>query len=840
MGGEQKASSDARGASPQGGRARGSGAGADEGTMGGKRAGGRKPGRPGERPARRTDPVPLLPLRGLVPFPGLVLPLQVGRAFSVTAAHEALAGDQHLVLVAQRDAECLDPGPDDLYAMGALACVHQIFRGEGGTHKVIVEVGPRAVLEAVERRDDAFWARVREVQEPPAQGAEVEALMRTVRTRFFAYMNLQPSLPEGVGQLVAQAETPSLLADTVAAYTAIPFTDKQRLLEMVDAAQRLQTLADLLENELALLEIQRRITDRVRSRMTRSQREYFLREQLRAIEEELGYREGGEGVEELREQILTSGMPEAVRRVALREHQRLSRMLPLTPQAVVVADYLDWLIHMPWDKRTEDNLDLRHVARILDEDHYGLEEPKQRILEYLAVKKISKRMREPILCFVGPPGVGKTSLAGSVARALGRRFVRKSLGGVRDEAEIRGHRRTYVGALPGRIIQSIRKAGVRNPVFLLDEIDKMGQGLGGDPAAALLEVLDPDENHAFSDHYLEVEFDLSEVLFICTANVAANIPPVLMDRLEVIELTGYTVEEKLQIARRHLLPRELAAHGLEAERVEVPDEVLLALIERYTREAGVRNLRQCLARVLRKIAAEEATADRPPPGRRVVTVEMLRTFLGPAPYRRGPEGPKEGVGTVTSLARTEAGGRSLVIECTCMAGKGELTLTGQLGDVMQESVKTALSWVRSRCGRPGVVPPRHAVDLHVHVPEGATPKDGPSAGLPVLCALASAMSGCPARRDIAMTGEVTLQGRVLPVGGIKEKILAAHREGIREVIIPKANADDLEKVPPGVLREVRVRLVERVEECLREVVPGLKGQFRSRAPTHVARGRGEG
>ena len=795
---------------------------------------------PKASPSPTASRLPVLPLRGLVAFPGLVLPLQVGRDLSVGAVHEALGRNHEILLLAQRDPECLDPTTGDLFEMGAVGHVHQCFKSEGGTHKVIVEANGRARVLTLLREGDCLWAEVAMVAEPPIEGPEVEALVRTVRARFFAYLELQPNMPESIGQQVAQTADGPRLADAVAAYTAIPFSDKQRLLEVIDPEERLRMLADLLENEIALLEIQRRISDRVRGRLNKSQKEYFLKEQLRAIEEELGHQDpSAAGVSELKEKILECGMPEEVQKVALREQQRLSRMLPLTPQAVVITEYLDWLVHMPWHERTEDNLDLRHVKRILDEDHYGLDEPKQRILEYLAVKKLSHSLREPILCLVGPPGVGKTSLARSVARAMGRRFVRKSLGGVRDEAEIRGHRRTYVGAMPGRILQSIRKAGVRNPVFLLDEIDKMGQDSRGDPASALLEVLDPDENSTFSDHYLEVEFDLSEVLFVCAANVAANIPPVLMDRLEMIELSGYTLDEKVHIAQDHLLPRETAAHGLAPGQVVFPPEVLKHIVESYTREAGVRNLRKSLAQVLRKVATEQAAAEAPPAEPQTMTAERVRHYLGPAPYRRQPSGPPESVGTVTGMAWTETGGRSMVIEVSCMPGKGDLTLTGQLGDVMQESVKTALSWVRSRCARPGVIPQRHTVDLHVHVPDGATPKDGPSAGLPVVCALASALSGCPARRDVAITGEITLQGRVLPVGGIKEKVLAAHREGIKRMFIPRGNEDDLEKVPEEVRKALEFIYVDRVEECLREVVPGLKTQFRTRPDAAAPKGQGK-
>jgi len=797
--------------------------------------------------------LPVLPLRGLVAFPGLVMTLQVGREPSVTAVHAAMAADHRLLLVAQRAPDLADPEGKDLFAVGCVGEVLQCFREASGIYKTIVEASERARATNVSAEGGCLRADAEAIEEPPCEDAEAEALMRTVQARFFSYLGKNPNLPESVGRLVSQASDVGRLTDLVATYLVIPFSDKQRLLEMSGPGDRLNALAEILENEISLLEIQDRISDRVRSRLNQSQKEYFLKEQLRAIEEELGQENpAGASITELREKILSSGMPEEVQRLALAEHARLSRMLPLSPQSVVITEYLDWLIHMPWTASTEDNLDLRHAQQVLDEDHYGLEEPKERILEFLAVKKLSQRIREPILCFVGPPGVGKTSLAKSVARALGRRFVRKSLGGVRDEAEIRGHRRTYVGALPGRIVQSIRKAGVRNPVFLLDEIDKMGQDAHGDPASALLEVLDPDENYAFSDHYLEVEFNLSGVLFICTANLASSIPPVLLDRLEVIELAGYTLEEKVAIAQRHLLAEELEAHGLGAGAVELPTDVLRHVIEAYTREAGVRNLRKCLARMLRKVAAEVAAlrqaqggpehgrgAAAPPPGEpagpRVLARERVRALLGPAPYRRQPIGPAERVGTVTSLAWTEFGGRSMAIEVSCMPGKGELTLTGQLGDIMQESVKTALSWVRAKCARPGTIPMRHTVDIHIHVPEGATPKDGPSAGLPVVCALASALSGRPARNDVAITGEVTLQGRVLPVGGIKEKVLAARREGITQIFLPRDNEDDLEKIPDEVRRAIRFTFVERVEDCLREVVPGLRSQFRARADTHLYR-----
>jgi len=773
--------------------------------------------------------LPVVPLRELVVFPHLVVPLMLARQTSIQAVRSATADNGLVFLLSQVDGAVDAPTTEDFYGVGTVARVLQLFRVNEETHKVIVEAIGRARVEQLRFARDRYRAVIEVIPERVHHTTETEALVRTVRGQFFSYASAILTVPDNIVELVGIIDEPDQLADTVAAYADLGIEFKQQLLAEPDAGKRLGQLASRLERELKILRIQRDITDRVRGRIQKSQKDYFLREQLRAIEEELGRSDpSASQYAELEAAIDAAGMPEAAMPVAQRELKKLRRTAPMTPQSAVCEEYLHWLSSMPWRQRTEDNLDLAHAAEVLDRHHWGLEEPKKRVLEYLAVKQLcGQKQAEPILCLVGPPGVGKTSLARSVAESLGRKFVRKSLGGVRDEAEIRGHRRTYVGAMPGRIIQSIRKAGRRNPVFLLDEIDKLAADFRGDPASALLEVLDPDENHSFSDHYLEVEFDLSDVLFITTANLASAIPPVLRDRMEVIDLSGYTLHEKIEIARRHLLPRQLEAHGLRPGNLRLSKPTLARIIEHYTSEAGVRNLNKRLADVCRKVATQLAgakTARRRRTKSRIKAVSVstrnLAEILGPEPFRNEHRGRGRSVGTATGLAWTEVGGRLMTVEASWMPGKGHVTLTGQLGSVMQESAQAAVTFVRSH-GAMFNMEGRlfDTIDLHVHVPEGATPKDGPSAGLAMVAAVVSSLSGKAVRRDVAATGEITLRGRVLGIGGLKEKVLAAHRNGLRTVVLPESNRGDLVKIPDEIREATEFIFVREVTEALQTLIP---------------------
>lgn len=778
--------------------------------------------------------LPVVPLRELVVFPHLVVPLMLARTPGMRAVRRAMSRSGMVLLLSQVDGAVDTPSVTDFYQVGAVARVLQIFRVNEHTHKVIVEAIGRGRVSRINYARGEYKAQVEIIDQQIGESAETEALMRTVRGQFMTYASLTMNVPDNVTELVEILETADQLSDTVAAYTNLETEIKQELLAEADGSERLRRLASLLEHELKVLEIQRDITDRVRGRIQKSQKDIYLREQLRAIEEELGRSDPSAGqYKELMGLVEKSGMPDAAMSVAMKELDKLRRSPPMTPQAGVIEEYLRWLTAMPWAARTEDRLDLDHARRVLDAHHFGLSEPKERILEYLAVKSLTRdSQREPILCLVGPPGVGKTSLARSVAEALGRQFVRKSLGGVRDESEIRGHRRTYVGAMPGRIIQSISRAGTRNPVFLLDEIDKMSADFRGDPASALLEVLDPDENHSFSDHYLEVEFDLSDVLFITTANLGSAIPPVLRDRMEVIELSSYTHEEKREIARRHLLPRQLKAHGLTRKMLSVPLKSLDRLIESYTNEAGVRNLNKRLADVCRKAATR--IVSKPEDKREKISIKpsSLAEYLGPEIYKSDVPDRRNLYGAATGLAWTEVGGRIMTVEVSWMRGKGAVTLTGQLGEVMQESARAAVTYVRSNADMLGLETRLfETIDLHIHVPEGATPKDGPSAGLALTAAVVSCLTGKAVRGNVATTGEITLRGRVLPIGGLKEKVLAARRSGIRELVIPEGNRGDLPKIAPEILKEMTLHFVTSVDQALRILAPeAMKITRRSMRP----------
>lgn len=765
----------------------------------------------------QTRALPLLPLRGVLVFPSMVIHLDVGREKSIQAVESAMMGERLIFLTTQREAQTDDPREDDIFLTGTVAEVKQLLKLPGGTIRVLVEGVARGRVRRFVRLTPFFKVEVEQYTDDPVKTPEVEALMRNLIFQFEQYIKLSKRVPSEMISSVVNLEEPGRLCDTIASHLALRIEEKQELLEAVDLLERMEKLSGFLAKELEIVELERKINVRVRKQMEKTQKEYYLREQIKAIQKELGEKdERVAEAEEYRQKIAEAKLPKEVEEKALKEVERLEKMPPLAAESTVVRNYLDWLIALPWSKSTRDRLDIQLAEQILDEDHYGLKNVKERILEYLAIRKLSKKLKGPILCFVGPPGVGKTSLGKSIARALERKFVRISLGGVRDEAEIRGHRRTYVGALPGRIIHGMRNAGSKNPVFLLDEVDKMSMDFRGDPSAALLEVLDPEQNNSFSDHYIELPFDLSNVMFITTANIQHNIPRPLLDRMEVITISGYTEEEKVQIALRHLLPKQLAQHGLTAGMLGISENTIRKIIREYTRESGVRNLERELAAICRKAARQIVTKN----ARKVrVTVQNLAQFLGAPRYRYGVAEKDDQVGVATGLAWTEAGGDTLNIEVTLYKGSGRLILTGKLGEVMKESAQAGYSYVRSRAGLLGIAEDFFEKnDIHVHIPEGAIPKDGPSAGITMACALASALTGRKVRHEVAMTGEVTLRGRVLPVGGIKEKVLAAHRAGIRKIILPRENEKDLEEIPKKIKSQLEFLFVEHMDEVLEEAL----------------------
>jgi ATP-dependent Lon protease len=742
----------------------------------------------------------------------MITPLDVGRPKSIRAVDAVAADLRVFITVMQKDKDIQDPQPpDDLYQIGTLVNIVRMMRSPEGHIHLILRGLARVRIEEWTQTDPYLKARYSIVDETVEQTIEVQALVNSVLDLFRRMVQLSPHLPDEAIHLVASLTSPAQIADVVVSALNLTPQDRQRFLEMTDPVQRLKELVPLLSREIQVLELTQKIQEQARQELDKAQREFILRQQLREIQKELGETPEAE-IEELRQKIEEAGMPEEVKEVALRELDRLSKMHPAAAEYTVSRTYIDWLISLPWNKVTEDNLDIAHAKKVLDEDHYDLDDVKERLLEFLAVRKLKQDTKGPILCFVGPPGVGKTSLGQSIARALGRKFVRISLGGVRDEAEIRGHRRTYVGALPGRIIQGLRQAGTKNPVFMLDEVDKLGFDFRGDPAAALLEVLDPEQNHSFVDHYLDVPFDLSQVLFICTANITDTIPPALLDRMEVIRIPGYSHEEKLQIAKRYLVPRNLKEHGLTEDHVEFTDEALSVIIKQYTREAGVRNLSREIANICRKFARRVAEGNTE---KVVVTPENVAEFLGPPKFLEEIAERKPQVGVATGLAWTPFGGSVLFVETTKMPGKGSLIITGHLGEIMKESAQAALSYVRSRSEQLGIPEDffsKH--DIHIHVPAGAIPKDGPSAGITMATALASLATNRPVRHDVAMTGEITLTGRILPVGGIKEKVLAAKEAGITEIILPAQNEKDLVEIPEHIRNALRFHFVENMDEVL--------------------------
>ena len=759
--------------------------------------------------------MPVLPLRDVVIYPHMVIPLFVGRGKSIHALDLAMQSNKRIVLIAQRSAEVDDPETGDLYDIGTLSNVLQLLRLPDGTVKVLVEGSQRVHIHHFTETQACFIASVSLLEANPedSESPEVHALVRSLLGAFDQYVKLNKKIPSEVLSSISGIEDPVRLTDTIAAHMTLKLDEKQKILEIQDLQERLEHLLGLVEGEIDILQVEKRIRSRVKQQMEKTQREYYLNEQMKAIQKELGDLEDVPNeIEDLAQRIEKAGMPKEAKDKAKAELNKLKMMPPMSAEATVVRNYVDWLVSVPWKKRTKIHQDLIAAEGILEADHYGLEKVKERILEYLAVQQRARKLKGPILCLVGPPGVGKTSLGRSIARATNRKFVRMSLGGVRDEAEIRGHRRTYIGSLPGKIIQNLAKVEVRNPLFLFDEIDKMSMDFRGDPSSALLEVLDPEQNNTFSDHYLEVDFDLSDVMFVATSN-SLNIPPPLLDRMEVIRIPGYTEDEKLNIASRYLVPKQITDNGLKKGELEIVDETILDIIRFYTREAGVRNLEREIAKICRKVVKEITL--KPAEGTITVQPDRLQKYLGVRRFRYGLAEEQDQIGQVTGLAWTEVGGELLSIEAALVPGKGKLIHTGQLGEVMQESIQAAMTVVRSRAESLGIDPEFHQkFDVHIHVPEGATPKDGPSAGIGMCTALVSALTRIPARANVAMTGEITLRGEVLPIGGLKEKLLAAHRGSVAMVVIPEENRKDLAEIPENILAKLDVRPVRWIDQVL--------------------------
>ncbi|MEK7321816.1 MAG: endopeptidase La [Pseudomonadota bacterium] len=776
--------------------------------------------------------IPVLPLRDVVVYPHMVIPLFVGREKSIRALESAMEGDKRILLVAQRRAAVDDPQAEDIYDVGTVSSILQLLKLPDGTIKVLVEGTDRARITGLHETDQFFYAEISPISMLPPEDRESEVLMRAILGQFDQYVKLNNKVPPEILSSLAGIDDPGRLADTIAAHLLLKIEEKQGILEIESVRARLEKLMTILESEIDLLQVEKRIRGRVKRQMEKSQREYYLNEQMKAIQKELGEMDDVPNeVEDLARRIDKAGMPKEAKTKAKAELNKLKMMSPMSAEATVVRNYIDWMVSVPWKKRTKIRHELAGAETVLEEDHYGLEKVKERILEYLAVQSRVDKLKGPILCLVGPPGVGKTSLGRSIARATNRKFVRMALGGVRDEAEIRGHRRTYIGALPGKIIQNLSKVGTRNPLFLLDEVDKMSQDFRGDPASALLEVLDPEQNSTFNDHYLEVDYDLSDVMFVCTAN-SLNIPAPLLDRMEVIRISGYTEDEKINIAMRYLVPKQVKANGLKESEINLTENAMRDIVRYYTREAGVRNLERECAKICRKVVKEILL--KPAAKKIVVKGKDLEKYLGVKRFRYGRAEERDAIGQVTGLAWTEVGGDLLTIEAAVVPGKGKFTTTGQLGEVMQESVQAAMTVVRSRSAVLGIDPEFYQKnDVHIHVPEGAIPKDGPSAGIGMCTALVSALCGIPVRADVAMTGEITLRGEVLPIGGLKEKLLAAHRGGIRTVLIPVENQRELTEIPNNIKQDLEIKPVKWIDEVLQIALQHMPQPLTPAAKTPV-------